>query len=179
VVAITTLDDGTTLLAHAGLDATGLDTVESDRLADEVLDDLWEQVATLHAARIAHRDLRLANVMIDAAGAPWLVDFGFAQTSASDRAIARDVAELLASQSIVVEPARAVRSAVRALGSAAVAAALPYLTMSGLAKATRTGLSALPGRLDELRRTAAGEIKAPVPAPARLARWRPRSPAGR
>ena len=179
VVAIATLDDGTTLLAHAGLDAAGLDTVEPDRLTDEVLEGLWEQVATLHTARIAHRDLRLANVMVDRAGAPWLVDFGFAQTSASDRAMARDVAELLASQSTAVEPARAVRAAVRMLGAPAVAEALPYLTMSGLAKATRRGLMALPGRLDELRRTAATEIQTSVPAPARLARWRPRSPAGR
>jgi undecaprenyl-diphosphatase len=179
VVAITTLDDGTTLLAHAGLDATGLDIVDPDRLTDKVLDELWEQVAKLHAARIAHRDLRLANVMINGAGAPWLVDFGFAETSASDRAMARDVAELLASQSIAVEPARAVQAAVRALGASAVAEALPYLTMSGLAKATRRGLSALPGRLDELRRTAAIEIQTAVPALARLTRWRPRSPARR
>jgi undecaprenyl-diphosphatase len=179
VVAIATLEDGTTLLAHAGLDATGLDTVDPDRLTDEVLDGLWQQVARLHRAHIAHRDLRLANVMIDSAGAPWLVDFGFAQTSASDRAMARDVAELLASQSIAVEPARAVHAAVRALGASAVAEALPYLTMSGLAKATRTDLLALPGRLDELRRSAAIEIQTAVPAPARLTRWRPRSPARR
>jgi undecaprenyl-diphosphatase len=117
--------------------------------------------------------------MVDRAGSPWLVDFGFAEASASDRAMARDVAELLASQSTAVEPRRAVCAAVRALGTSAVADALPYLTVSGLAKATRTSLAALPGRLDELRRTAATEIEMPVPAPARLARWRPRSPAGR
>jgi undecaprenyl-diphosphatase len=179
VVAIASQEDGITLLAHAGLDATGLDTVDAARLTDEVLDDLWQQVAKLHRARIVHRDLRLANVMIDVSGAPRLVDFGFAQTSASDRAMARDVAELLASQSITLEPARAVHAAVRVLGALAVAEALPCLRMSGLAKATRRSLTAFPGRLDELQRAAAVEVQTATPEPGRLSRLRPRSPAGR
>ena len=104
VVALSELDDGTTLLAHQGLRASGLDTADADRLSDVVLRDLWTQVALLHRARLAHRDLRLANVMLDEDGRSWVVDFGFAEASAPDRALHRDVAELLASQSAKVAP---------------------------------------------------------------------------
>ena len=86
VVALCELDDGTTLLAHQGLRASGLDTVDAARLSDAVLCDLWTQVALLHRARLAHRDLRLANVMLDEDGRSWVVDFGFAEASATDRA---------------------------------------------------------------------------------------------
>ena len=91
VVAISTLEDGTTLLAQQGITAAGLDTVEPGRLSDGVLAALWEQAGMLHRARIAHRDLRLANVMLDSDDQPWVVDFGFAETPAPERALARDV----------------------------------------------------------------------------------------
>jgi undecaprenyl-diphosphatase len=174
VVAIATLEDGTTLLAHRSVDGTGLDTIDPVRLTDEVLEDLWQQIAMLHAARLAHRDLRLANVMLDVSNSPWLVDFGFAQASVTDRALARDIAEMLASQSTSIEPARAVTAAITTLGPSTVAGALPYLTMPGLSGATRSSLSVQPGRLDELREAAASQLQIPVPSTARLTRFRPR-----
>jgi len=170
VVALSELDDGTTLLAHQGLRASGLDTADAARLSDAVLRDLWAQVALLHRARLAHRDLRLANVMLGEDGRSWVVDFGFAEASASDRALRRDTAELLASQSTKVSPEQVVAAAVSALGTAEVAGALPYLSSAGLAGATRSALEALPGRLEELRRAAAGAAGTTVPAPVRFAR---------
>ena len=170
VVALSELEDGTTLLAHEGLRASGLDTADAARLSDAVLRDLWAQVALLHRARLAHRDLRLANVMLDEDGRPWVVDFGFAEASASDRALRRDVAELLASQSAKVSPERAVAAAVSALGAGEVAGALPYLSPAGLSSATRNALKALPGRLEELRRVAAEAAGTTVPRPVRFAR---------
>lgn len=173
VVALATLDDGTTLLAHRGLDAKSLDSVDVRLVSDDVLQDLWSQVALLHGAGIAHRDLRLANVMIDDEGAPWIIDFGFAQTSAPERALARDVAEMLASQSIVVEPDRAVMTALVGLGPAPVAEALPFLSMSSLARATQAGLKGLPGRLEKLRGVAASQLQVAATPTVRVTRWRP------
>jgi undecaprenyl-diphosphatase len=170
VMALSELDDGTTLLAQRGLPATGLDTVDPSRLTDDVLADLWAQVAQLHRARIAHRDLRLANVMLDDDNRSWLVDFGFAQASASDRVLHRDTAELLASQSTTVSPERAVASALAGVGRHEVAEALAYLSPAGLASATRTALEAQPGRLDELRVVAAGAVGMAMPTPVRFAR---------
>ena len=138
--------------------------------SDAVLRDLWMQVALLHRARLAHRDLRLANVMLDEDGRSWVVVFGFAEASAPDRALRRVVAELLASQSARVSPERAVAAAVSALGAGEVAQALPYLSPAGLASATRTALAALPGRLDDLRRVAAQAAGVTAPRPVRFAR---------
>jgi tRNA A-37 threonylcarbamoyl transferase component Bud32 len=171
VVAIATVENGTSLLAHRGLDATGLDTVSPDRLSESVLRGLWEQVALLHNTRIAHRDLRLANVMIDDDGGPWLVDFGFAQVSATKRALVRDVAEMLASQATVVAPEVVVHAAIASLGPKLVSEALPYLTPASLARATRTSLASSPGRLDDLRQEASRQLGTVAAAPARLGRW--------
>ena len=170
VVALSELEDGTTLLAHQGLRASGLDTADAAPLDDAVLRDLWAQVALLHRARLAHRDLRLANVMLGEDGRSWVVDFGFAEASASDRALRRDTAELLASQSTKVSPERVVAAAVSALGADEVAGALPYLSLAGLAGATRGALKALPGRLEELQRAAAGAAGTTAPRPVRFAR---------
>src|SRR5262249_53029629 len=116
------------------------------------------------------RDLRLANVMIDECDRCWVVDFGFAQASASERALHRDTAELLASQSSKVAPERAVAAAMATIGPDQVAAALPYLTPAGLANATRTAPAGLRGRLDRLRRVAAEAAGSPLPSPVRFAR---------
>ena len=64
----------------------------------------------LRGHRIAHRDLRLANVFLDNSGQVWLIDFGFSEVAASDLLLATDVAELLASSSLCVGAARAVDS---------------------------------------------------------------------
>jgi uncharacterized membrane protein YbhN (UPF0104 family) len=63
-----------------------------------------------------------------------------------------------------------VAAAVSALGAGEVAGALAYLSPAGLASATRAALKALPGRLDELRRVAAGAVGTTVPRPVRFAR---------
>ncbi len=175
VAAITTLDDGTTLLAHQALDATGLERAAPDDLTDDLLSGLWDLVSLLHAARIAHRDLRLANMMIDTAGRPWLLDFGFSQVAATDRLLSRDVAELLASQSTLVDPVRAVAAADTVLGHHDVRAALPYLTAAGLSGATRAAFKKVPGRLDELRTAAAAAVGVTPPEPVRFARINPRA----
>jgi tRNA A-37 threonylcarbamoyl transferase component Bud32 len=174
VAAITTLDDGTTLLAHQALDATGLERAAPQDLTDDLLTGLWELVALLHAARIAHRDLRLANMMIDTAGRPWLLDFGFSQVSASDRLLSRDVAELLASQSTVIAPQRAAAAAVAVLGADPVRQALPYLAVAGLSGATRAAYATMPGRFEELRRAAAQAAGVSAPEPVRFTRLNPR-----
>ena len=129
-------------------------------------------MARLHAARIAHRDLRRANVLVDLDRQPWLLDFGFAEAAASPRQLAADVAELLASLASVVGADRTVRSATEALGVDAVVQALPLLQPATLATAH---LKAQPRLLDELReRTAAAAGIEPPPLEP-LTRVRPRT----
>ena len=112
---------------------------------------IWEQVGELRRHRIAHRDLRLANIFVASDGAVWMIDFGFSELAASDLLLTNDVAELLASSSLQVGPERAVAHGTAAVGTAAIAAALDRLRPWALSGATRTGLKQQAGLLDALR----------------------------
>jgi undecaprenyl-diphosphatase len=142
-------------------------------LTPALLRAVWEQVDRLHRAQIAHRDLRAANVLVGRDGQPWIVDFGFAELSASDRRLAQDVAELVASTALLVGPDRAVDAAVDVLGPAAVVRALPLLQPLALSVTTRAALRHQPDALAELRRVAADRTGADAAELDRLARVRP------
>jgi undecaprenyl-diphosphatase len=174
VVTAPTAAGGAALLVETRLAGRGLDVASADMVDDEFLRSIWGQVAKLRAARIAHRDLRLANV-VDVDGQPWIIDFGFAQAAASERRLAQDVAELLASLSCIVGAERAVTTAAAVLGSQAVATSVPFLQPLALSAVTRHDLSAHPGLLKELREVAArhGGVETPEVEP--LTRVRPRT----
>ena len=147
------VDDDTMLLAYEGIAGCSLDQVGDDALTDDVIGQIWSLVGQLRRRRIAHRDLRLANVFLDDQGQAWLIDFGFSEVAADDGQLNGDVAELLASMSLKVGPQRAVRAAVDALGADAVAAAMPRLQLNALSGATRSALKGHKGLLEELRTT--------------------------
>ena len=73
---------------------------------------MWAQLALLRRHRIAHRDLRLANVFLADDGDAWIIDFGFSELAASDHLLATDLAELLASSATKVGAERAVAAGV-------------------------------------------------------------------
>lgn len=173
--AATAADGREALVAFGWVDATPLDHLGADELSDDTLRDIWEQVVLLRSARLAHRDLRLANVMLDDGNEPLLVDFGFAEAAASDHRMAQDVAELLASSSLVVGIDRAVRVAVEVVGRDAVAAAVPLLQPMALSNATRTALRHGPVRLADLRDAAATASGAEQTQLEQIGRVRPRS----
>ena len=112
--AFATADPNGFVLAYDAIDGRSLDRVEPTEVTDEVLAAIWRLVGELRRHRIAHRDLRLANVFLDDSGDVWLIDFGFSEVAASDLLLATDVAELLASSSLCVGAERAVASAARA-----------------------------------------------------------------
>ena len=134
------IDDGSMVLAYEALDARSLADVADDELTDELLAALWQQVDRLHRRRVAHRDLRLANVMLARDGSPWIIDFGFSELAASDELLASDVAELIMSTALKVGPERAVRAAVGGVGCESVARAAPRLQPLALSGATRAAV---------------------------------------
>ena len=142
---------GSMLLAQDMIDGKSLDALADDEVTDDIMRATWRQVALLRKHRIAHRDLRRANVFIAADGNPWMIDFGFSELAASDTLLSADVAQMLASFAVVASPERTVDCAVEVIGAEALAAALPRLQMPALSGATQTALKHQKGRLAALQ----------------------------
>jgi undecaprenyl-diphosphatase len=176
--------DGSMVLAYEAVEARSLAVVDGRALTDGVLDAVWGEVAALRRWRIAHRDLRLANVLAAVRGSgpdggvdrrPWVVGFGFSELAASDELLATDVAELTMSTAVRVGARRAVAAAVRGVGRDAVAAAAPRLQPLALSGATRAGLAALPGLDAEVRDEVARACDLGAVELERVERVRPRA----
>jgi undecaprenyl-diphosphatase len=152
LVAFATAEPNSFVLAYEAVAGRSLDRVAPDEMADDVLAAIWTQVGQLRRHRIAHRDLRLANIFLAEDGQIWLIDFGFSELAASDTLLATDIAELVASSSLQVGAERAVAQARAALSADELAAAGGRLHLWALSGATRTGLRERAGLLDDLRR---------------------------
>jgi undecaprenyl-diphosphatase len=139
------------VLAYERVNGHSLDGVPPDQITDDLLARIWEQLARLRAVRIAHRDLRLANLFLADDGTFLVIDFGFSELAASDLLLATDVAELLASSSAVVGAERAIVPARATVDPALLSAARDRLHYWSLSGATRTALKQRRGLLDDLR----------------------------
>ncbi len=150
--------------------------VESDDLRrPAVLDDLWQQVARLHAAGLAHRRLALESVDIDDVGQIWIRDFDGCETAARERDVARDVAQLLTETAVVVGARPAVERAVAVTGADHVAPSLRMLQPLALPPAARSRAAESPDLLDDLRAEVADATGAPDLELEELQRIKPRT----
>lgn len=139
--------------AQVGIDGTSLDSAARDALTDKVLDDAWKEIGKLHAANIAHRDLRAANVFLDTKGKAWLIDFGFSEASAQAEALVRDNVEMVASLALLVGSERSVQAAKRAIGIEGLKQVAPYMNYSVLSSATTKELKKRHDLMNKLRET--------------------------
>ena len=155
------------VLAYEGIDGTSADHL--DDIDDEALIAIWTMVSSLHAKRIAHRDLRLANIFIGPNGHPWLIDFGFSELAASDQLLGTDVAELLASTASVVGVERAVAAAHIATGLDELQRAMPWLQPLALSSATRHAIGGAKG-LEPIRTMLIDQCGVPAEEPVKLQR---------
>ena len=167
--------DGSALLAMEMVDGRSLEQVPGDEITNEMLERLWTDVARLHRAGIAHRSLRTANVMLDERGTPWIVDFSFSELAATDRQVAVDVAELLASLAASVGPERAVGAAVAVIGPEGIGPSLRLLQPLALSVATRRAVKGQEDLLGRTRGAAAASSGQPLDDLARVQRVRPRT----
>jgi undecaprenyl-diphosphatase len=151
VRAVASVEPNGFVLAYDAVEGRSLDRLQPAEITDGVLDLIWAQVGKLRAHRIAHRDLRLANVFLGADGEAWMIDFGFSELAASDLLLANDVMELVASSSAVVGPERAAVHARASVDPATMAAARDRLHPWAMSGATRTAMKSNPGLMDELR----------------------------
>jgi undecaprenyl-diphosphatase len=168
--------DGSALLAMDRIDGGSLGQIAPDLLTDSLLRALWTEVDALHQAKIAHRSLRAANIVVDRGGRPWLTDFSFSELAATDRQIALDVAELLASLASIAGADRAVASAAAVTRPDDVAAAIPLLQPLALSAGTRRAIARQDGLLARTRAAAAAASgHDQEPEVARIQRVRPRT----
>ena len=80
------------------------------RSPEASLADLWHNVGLLREHRLAHRRLRCENVLLDDNDQVWLTGLVLAELRATDRQLATDVAELLASLAVLLGVNRTVTS---------------------------------------------------------------------
>ena len=149
--AFATAEPNSYVLAYDAIAGKSLDRLDPTQVTDGVLGDIWHLLGQLREHRIAHRDLRLANVFLDDAGQVWLIDFGFSELAASDLLLATDVAELTASSSAYVGAERAVALAAATVDAATLGRARDRMQRWALSGATRSAMKAQPGLLDDLR----------------------------
>src|SRR6266566_4703556 len=167
--------DGSAVLAMDRVDGSSLDLIPVQRVDDVMIREVWTQVDALHRARIAHRSLRAANVVIDGSARPWIVDFSFSELGATPRQIALDIAELLASLAVITGPDRAVAAAAAVIGRDGVAAAVPLLQPLALSAGTRRAIGRHDGLLTQIRAAAAAAGGRGGQDLARIQRVRPRT----
>jgi glycosyltransferase 2 family protein len=125
VLAVRSFGNGAGLLVQQRVAGRDLTDLAGARLDEVRLANLWEQVASLRKARIAHHDLGRESVMVDPQGQVWLVDFDRAEAAASQVLLDRDLATLLAALDDVADAALIRATAERALGQDTVRRMLP------------------------------------------------------
>jgi glycosyltransferase 2 family protein len=146
--------EGDALLVTGQRDLDSLEVASPSEVSDDVLGELCRQAARLHGAGISHGRLNAGNViLVDAE--PMLVDLSAATLGAPQSALDMDVAELLVSMCVLVGPDRALRQAVDAGWSDAVARVLPYLQRAALTPHLRDLARAHEVDLKRLRTAAA------------------------
>jgi uncharacterized membrane protein YbhN (UPF0104 family)/tRNA A-37 threonylcarbamoyl transferase component Bud32/membrane-associated phospholipid phosphatase len=166
---------GEVFLVEEGIAGRTLDDLAPEELDDELLAKVWEQVAIMHQARIAHRDLRRHNILLDRAGQVWILDFASAECSASPKDLARDVTELVVSLAAILGEERAADSAVAAFGAETLAGVLPMLQPLTLSSKTLGELPLQRGLLARLRSGLAARIGVEAPPLEQLTRVRLRT----
>jgi hypothetical protein len=125
VLLVRSFGNGAGLLVQQRVHGRDLTDLGGERLDQTRLADLWQQAASLRAARIAHRDLGLSSVMVDEDGCVWLVDFDRAEAAASQVLLDRDLTTLLAALDGVADAALVRATAEQALGQDTVGRVLP------------------------------------------------------
>jgi len=120
--------------------AVPLGDLPEDRLTDELLRTLWEELNTAHAAGLAHRNLTSDTILVDDSGERprvLLTTWELGDIASSSLARRIDVTQLVALLAVRVGAQRALASAVASLPESDVEAIGPLLQTITLPRRTR------------------------------------------
>lgn len=143
--------DGGVLLAEELIHGRSLSALSPAEFSDDLVAQVFEQVGLIHATRTAHHHLTLDNFIVDPAGRVRPLDFDDAELAADERALSRDVAELLVAVGAVAGPKRTVAAAIDAFGEEPVNRSLPLLQPLALSSSLGREIRRQRGLLDALR----------------------------
>ncbi|MEZ5322654.1 MAG: hypothetical protein R2698_11400 [Microthrixaceae bacterium] len=171
VVGIGEVDVGSHLIAYEEIDGTPLS--ECDDVDAAILPDVWQVVVRLRAARIAHRSLTPAAIVVRPDGSLAVTRFAVGDLTGEERVLAGDVAEVLAWASDRFGVDETVDAAIGALGPGVVVRALPRLQPLALTPATRSSIDH--ELLERVSSTIRDRTGAAAPSLAPVERVKPRS----
>jgi len=152
------------------IDGRSLDSLAPDDLPADVVEQAFRQLARLHGVGIAHRDLRPANLVLAHDGTLFLIDFGYAESSASVRQRNLDRAELMVSLALIADPKTVVDTFVEVFSIEDLTAILPFMQTHALSATTRTQLHKLHNPIPDIAKHAEEVTGTPVPQLEKLER---------
>jgi len=131
--------------------ARRLSDLGEEEVSDELLDEVWDQLRTAHAAGLAHLDLTANAVLVGSDGVVHLLDWENGEIASSELSRRLDLAQMLAITATKVGEERALASASRCLGSDQLASIAPLLQPVILAPHTRAAAGKPRELLNSLR----------------------------
>jgi uncharacterized membrane protein YbhN (UPF0104 family)/tRNA A-37 threonylcarbamoyl transferase component Bud32 len=135
-----------------------LHLLTTDEVTPDLVADLWQTLAHLRSAGIAHGHPCADRFIVKADGGVCLTDFSAASAGASPDNLHRDVAELLAATAVLVGAEAAVAAALAAVGADAVRGALPFVQPVVISRSTRAAIGRRSKLLEEVRTAGAAAI---------------------
>jgi undecaprenyl-diphosphatase len=154
--------NGSGVLVEELVEGRSLEELDPAEVTDASLEAVWEEVAKLHRAGMAHGDLARHSVVVDGAGRPWLVDFDHATAVASERLRQADLVELAVSLAVRFGAGRAMAGTAAALGGGPLSSALAATDPRALTAITREELGERPGLREELAKLAGPALADPA-----------------
>lgn len=150
VLGVVEARDRETVMVYEAVEGRSLARLADEdpgAIDDELLRRVWRQVRLLHDHRIAHRQLDAHHVLVRDDGFPVLVGLEAGQIAADPTQVGADVAELLASTSLLVGAERAAAAAVAELDQDRLARTVALLQPLALSERTRRAVKQQPGLL--------------------------------
>jgi len=143
--------DHSWIFAEKKLEGISLNNFEVNKIDDDLLISIWKELKLLHKARIAHKDLRLANIFISNNLEPYIIDFGLAEASAHRDDFSQDIIELMIGLSSLIGVDKAVKSAYKVLGKKDLKYVLPFIQPLAVTTKTRKLLKENPDLLRDIK----------------------------
>ena len=146
-------------------------------ITDEQLRDFNRELAILHGRRITHRGITPGGLRLDGAGAAVLPTLTEGSLLASGQHLAVDRAQMLVSQAVLADPARAVAAAYAVWTPVQLAETLPLLHPTLLSPPVRRALrhDERGDLLEQLREELSQRLGSREPEPVKVERFRPRT----